>query len=65
VAEHPDVAYGSTNHYQSWEVVIGKMVPDGYVSCASIASAGRSPSFITCPREARTSTLHRMAGVQP
>src|ERR1700682_833355 len=70
VAEHPDVAYGSTNQYQSWEVVDPeKWVPDGYV-CVRVDSrgAGRSPGFIDhfAPRE--TKDLYNCiewAGVQP
>src|SRR5918994_2104588 len=45
VAEHPDVAYGSSNQYQNWEVVDPeKWVPEGYV-CVRVDSrgAGRSP----------------------
>lgn len=48
VEEHPDVAAGSTNKYQNWEVVDPeKWVPDGYV-CVRVDSrgAGRSPGFI-------------------
>jgi uncharacterized protein len=57
VAEHPDVAYGSSNRYQSWEVVDPeKWVPDGYV-CIRVDSrgAGRSPGIIDpfSPRETR------------
>ena len=57
IAEHPDVAYGSTNRYQSWEVVDPeKWVPDGYV-CVRVDSrgAGRSPGYIDpfSPRETR------------
>ena len=57
VAEHPDVAYGSTNRYQSWEVVDPeKWVPDGYV-CVRVDSrgTGRSPGRIDpfSPRETR------------
>ena len=57
VAEHPDVAYGSTNQYQSWEVVDPeKWVTDGYV-CVRVDSrgAGRSPGRIDpfSPRETR------------
>jgi predicted acyl esterase len=57
VAEHPDVAAGSTNKYQNWEVVDPeKWVPDGYV-CVRVDSrgAGRSPGVIDVwsPREAR------------
>ena len=57
VAEHPDVAYGSTNKYQNWEVVDPeKWVPDGY-ACVRVDSrgAGRSPGVIDpfSPRETR------------
>lgn len=48
VEQHPDVAAGSTNKYQNWEVVDPeKWVPDGYV-CVRVDSrgAGRSPGFI-------------------
>src|ERR1700704_2529295 len=70
VAEHPDVAYGSTNQYQSWEVVDPeKWVPDGY-ACVRVDSrgAGRSPGYIDhfSPRE--NQDFHRCiewAGVQP
>lgn len=55
VEEHPDVAAGSTNKYQNWEVVDPeKWVPDGYV-CVRVDSrgTGRSPGFIDhfSPRE--------------
>src|SRR5262249_20882467 len=43
--QHPDVAAGSTNKYQNWEVVDPeKWVPDGY-ACVRVDSrgAGRSP----------------------
>jgi hypothetical protein len=70
VAEHPDVAYGSSNRYQNWEVVDPeKWVPDGY-ACVRVDSrgAGRSPGFIDhfSPRETRD--FHdciEWAGVQP
>jgi uncharacterized protein len=70
IAEHPDVAYGSSNRYQNWEVVDPeKWVPDGYV-CVRVDSrgAGRSPGFIDhfSPRETRD--FYRCiewAGVQP
>jgi hypothetical protein len=57
VSEHPDVAYGSTNKYQNWEVVDPeKWVPDGYV-CVRVDSrgTGRSPGTIDhfSPRETR------------
>ena len=53
--QHPDVTAGSTNKYQSWEVVDPeKWVPDGYV-CVRVDSrgAGRSPGYIDhfSPRE--------------
>ena len=70
VAEHPDVAYGSTNKYQNWEVVDPeKWVPEGYV-CVRVDSrgAGRSPGKIDpfSPRE--THDFYQCiewAGVQP
>jgi uncharacterized protein len=57
VAEHPDVAAGSSNRYQNWEVVDPeKWVPDGY-ACVRVDSrgAGRSPGYldIWSAREAR------------
>jgi len=57
VAEHPDVAHGSSNRYQSWEVVDPeKWVPHGY-ACVRVDSrgAGRSPGIIDhfSPRETR------------
>jgi len=57
IADHPDVAEGSTNQYQSWEVVDPeKWVPHGYV-CVRVDSrgAGRSPGFIDhwSPRESK------------
>jgi uncharacterized protein len=48
VEQHPDVAAGSTNRYQNWEVVDPeKWVPDGY-ACVRVDSrgAGRSPGFL-------------------
>ncbi|HXP92000.1 MAG TPA: CocE/NonD family hydrolase [Candidatus Binatia bacterium] len=48
VSRHPDVAAGSSNVYQNWEVVDPeKWVPDGYV-CVRVDSrgAGRSPGYI-------------------
>lgn len=70
VAEHPDVACGSSNKYQNWEVVDPeKWVPDGYV-CVRVDSrgAGRSPGRLDpfSPRETRD--FHdciEWAGVQP
>ena len=57
VEQHPDVARGSSNKYQNWEVVDPeKWVPDGYV-CVRVDSrgAGRSPGAIDhfSPRETR------------
>jgi predicted acyl esterase len=68
--EHPDVTEGSTNKYQSWEVVDPeKWVPDGYV-CVRVDSrgAGRSPGYIDhySPRESRDFYLCiEWAAVQP
>ncbi len=70
VAEHPDVAYGSSNRYQSWEVVDPeKWVPEGY-ACVRVDSrgAGASPGFIDhfSPRETRDFyECIEWAGVQP
>src|SRR5438034_4974870 len=70
VAEHPDVAHGSSNRYQSWEVVDPeKWVPGGYV-CIRVDSrgAGRSPGFIDhfSPRETRDFyQCIEWAGIQP
>ena len=57
VAEHPDVAIGSSNLYQSWEVVDPeKWVPAGY-ACVRVDSrgAGCSPGYIDhfSPRETK------------
>ena len=52
--ENPDAVAGSTNKYQSWEVIDPeKWVPDGYV-CVRVDSrgAGRSPGFL-CHNNAR------------
>lgn len=70
VREHPDVARGSTNAYQAWEVADPeKWVPDGY-ACVRVDSrgAGRSPGLLDplSPREVRD--LHdciEWAGTQP
>ena len=57
VAAHPDVAAGSSNQYQNWEVVDPeKWVPDGYaVVRVDSRGTGRSPGFIDhfSPRETR------------
>jgi uncharacterized protein len=55
VQEHPDVAAGSTNQYQTWETVDPeKWVPDGY-ACVRVDSrgAGWSPGVLDVwsPRE--------------
>ena len=57
VAAHPDVARGSSNLHQNWEVVDPeKWVPDGY-ACVRVDSrgAGRSPGRLDpfSPRETR------------
>jgi Xaa-Pro aminopeptidase len=56
VAEHPDVAHGSSNRYQNWETVDPeKWVPDGYACVrADSRGAGHSPGFLDpfSPREA-------------
>jgi uncharacterized protein len=70
IAEHPDVAYGSSNRYQAWEVVDPeKWVPEGY-ACVRVDSrgAGRSPGYIDhfSPRETRDFyDCIEWAGVQP
>ncbi|MET0681486.1 MAG: CocE/NonD family hydrolase [Burkholderiales bacterium] len=70
VAEHPDVPAGSSNKYQSWEVVDPeKWVPDGYV-CVRVDSrgAGRSPGTVDhfSPRETKDFyECIEWAGVQP
>ena len=59
VSEHPDVAAGSSNRYQNWEVVDPeKWVPDGYV-CVRVDSrgAGRSPGRLDPFSPSETSDL--------
>jgi hypothetical protein len=55
IAWYPEVAKGSSNQYQSWEVVDPeKWVPDGYaVVRVDSRGAGRSPGFLDVfsPRE--------------
>jgi uncharacterized protein len=69
-SEHPDVPYGSSNIYQSWEVVDPeKWVPEGY-ACVRVDSrgAGRSPGFIDhfSPRETKDFyDCIEWSGVQP
>jgi uncharacterized protein len=70
ITQHPDVAYGSSNKHQNWEVVDPeKWVPEGYV-CVRVDSrgTGRSPGYVDhfSPRE--TKDFHdciEWAGVQP
>jgi predicted acyl esterase len=70
IAGYPDVAYGSSNKYQNWEVVDPeKWVPHGYV-CVRVDSrgTGRSPGFVDhfSPRESRDFfQCIEWAGVQP
>ena len=70
VVDHPDVAYGSSNAYQNWEVVDPeKWVPEGYV-CVRVDSrgTGRSPGFVDhfSPRETRDFyDCIEWAGIQP
>jgi predicted acyl esterase len=54
---HPDIAEGSSNKYQNWELVDPeKWVPDGYI-CVRVDSrgTGRSPGYmeLLSPREAK------------
>jgi predicted acyl esterase len=70
VRNHPDVPRGSTNKYQSWEVVDPeKWVPDGY-ACVRVDSrgAGRSQGYLDVwsPLETRDfAECIEWAGVQP
>ena len=70
VSEHPDVAAGSSNKYQTWEAVDPeKWVPDGY-ACVRVDSrgTGRSPGYIDhfSPRETRDFyECIEWAGTQP
>ena len=70
VAEHPDVAAGSSNLYQNWEVADPeKWVPHGY-ACVRVDSrgCGRSPGYVDhfSPREAQDFyECIEWAGVQP
>ncbi len=69
-SEHPDIAYGSSNRYQSWELVDPeKWVPDGYV-CLRIDGRGTgcSEGFVDpfSPREMKDLyDCIEWAGVQP
>ncbi len=70
VEKHPDVAAGSSNLYQSWEVVDPeKWVPHGY-ACVRVDSrgAGTSPGYIDhfSPRETKDFyDCIEWAGTQP
>lgn len=70
VENHPDVAAGSTNKYQSWEVVDPeKWVPDGYI-CIRVDSrgCGRSPGYIDVQSTRERQDLYQCiewAAVQP
>jgi predicted acyl esterase len=69
-AQHPDVAAGSSNKYQNWEVVDPeKWVPDGYV-CVRVDSrgCGCSPGYIDHFSRRETRDFYNCvewAGVQP
>jgi len=70
IAGHPDVAYGSTNKYQNWEVVDPeKWVPEGYaVVRVDSRGAGRSPGFIDHFSRRETDDLYQCiewAAAQP
>ena len=70
VEEHPDIPAGSTNKYQSWEVVDPeKWATDGYVCVrADSRGAGRTPGYIDhfSPRETKDFyNCIEWAGVQP
>ena len=70
VRDHPDVAAGSSNLYQNWEVADPeKWVPHGYV-CVRVDSrgCGRSPGYLNpfSPRETRDlAACIEWAGTQP
>jgi predicted acyl esterase len=70
VSDFPEIAEGSTNQYQNWEVVDPeKWVPHGYV-CVRVDSrgTGRSPGFVDhfSPRETKDMyDCIEWAGVQP
>lgn len=70
IEQHPDVAAGSSNKYQNWEVVDPeKWIPDGY-ACVRVDSrgTGRSPGFVDhfSPRETQDfAQCIEWAGVQP
>lgn len=70
VQDFPDVAAGSTNKYQNWEVVDPeKWVPDGY-ACVRVDSRGTglSPGYVDLWSLRETQDLYECiewAGVQP
>ena len=70
VEQHPDVAAGSSNKYQNWEVVDPeKWVPDGY-ACVRVDSrgAGRSPGYMDPFSDRETRDFYECiewAGAQP
>ncbi len=60
--QNPDALAGSTNKYQSWEVVDPeKWVPDGYV-CVRVDSrgAGRSPGYLSHNNARENRDFHRL-----
>jgi predicted acyl esterase len=60
IEQHPDVEAGSSNRFQSWEVVDPeKWVPDGY-ACVRVDSrgAGRSPGFLDVWSHREAQDLH-------
>jgi len=70
VEEHPDVAAGSSNKYQNWEVVDPeKWVPEGYaIVRVDSRGCGRSPGYIDhfSPRETKDFyDCIEWSGVQP
>ena len=70
VSDHPDVTAGSTNRFQSWEVVDPeKWVPEGYI-CIRVDSrgAGRSPGHMDLWSPRETQDFYQCiewAGTQP
>jgi uncharacterized protein len=70
ITAYPEVAEGTSNKYQSWELVDPeKWVPDGYV-CLRIDSrgAGQSPGFLDVWSPRETQDLYQCiewAGTQP
>jgi predicted acyl esterase len=70
IAARPDVPYGSTNKYQSWEVLDPeKWVPDGYVAVrVDSRGCGCSPGFVDCFSPRETADFYQCiewAAVQP